>query len=220
MTAIACSTSARISVSSRCLQTNTRERLRVYAFEPIPPIRDVLTANLRLHQVNAQVFPCGLAAQPSEATFAFYERNSAMSGRYWNPDEERRLAKTILLNKFPEVAENIDELVGDSFTPEYFTCQLTTISEVIDSHHVGQIDLLKVDVEKSELDVLDGIEARHWPLIRQVVVEVHSIDDRVTRIQRLLKRHGFRATVVQDRYFDGTGLCDIHAVRPQGGQTS
>jgi hypothetical protein len=34
---------------------------------------------------------------------------------------------------------------------------------------VERIDLLKVDVEKTGLDVLDGIEEGDWPRIRQLV---------------------------------------------------
>lgn len=30
------------------------------------------------------------------------------------------------------------------------------------------MDLLKIDVERAELEVLAGVEAAHWPLIRQV----------------------------------------------------
>lgn len=33
-----------------------------------------------------------------------------------------------------------------------------------------QVDLLKIDVERAELEVLAGVEAAHWPLIRQVGV--------------------------------------------------
>jgi hypothetical protein len=34
--------------------------------------------------------------------------------------------------------------------------------------------LLKVDVERAELDVLRGVREEHWPLVRQVAMEVHD----------------------------------------------
>lgn len=30
------------------------------------------------------------------------------------------------------------------------------------------VDLLKIDVERTELQVLAGVDAVHWPLVRQV----------------------------------------------------
>lgn len=36
------------------------------------------------------------------------------------------------------------------------------------------VDLLKVDVERAELQVLWGIQQQHWPLIQQVTMEVRQ----------------------------------------------
>uniref|UniRef100_A0A7S0R318 Methyltransferase FkbM domain-containing protein n=1 Tax=Chlamydomonas leiostraca TaxID=1034604 RepID=A0A7S0R318_9CHLO len=57
------------------------------------------------------------------------------------------------------------------------TVPLTTVSSVIEEQQLTRVDLLKVDVERAELDVLRGIELRHWPLIRQVAVEVHDVQE-------------------------------------------
>nr|WP_266889411.1 FkbM family methyltransferase [Trichormus azollae] len=54
-----------------------------------------------------------------------------------------------------------------------------------------QVDLLKVDVEKSELDVLLGIETEDWKKIKLVFVEVHDLDDRLDKISNSLKDQGF-----------------------------
>jgi FkbM family methyltransferase len=35
-----------------------------------------------------------------------------------------------------------------------------------------RVDLLKVDVERAELLVLQGIAPHHWPIIEQVTMEV------------------------------------------------
>lgn len=37
-----------------------------------------------------------------------------------------------------------------------------------------RIDLLKIDVERAELQVLQGVAAHHWPAIRQVAMEVRA----------------------------------------------
>ena len=40
--------------------------------------------------------------------------------------------------------------------------QLTTLSDVLREENVTRIDLLKIDVEKSEMDVLLGIDEQDW----------------------------------------------------------
>ena len=51
------------------------------------------------------------------------------------------------------------------------------------------IDVVKVDVERAELDVLRGIEDRDWERIEQLVVEVH--DENIDGAVRLLDGRGF-----------------------------
>lgn len=53
-----------------------------------------------------------------------------------------------------------------------------------------QVDLLKVDVEGDELDVLLGIDAAHWPLIGQAILEVQDHHDRLASVCDLLREHG------------------------------
>lgn len=47
-------------------------------------------------------------------------------------------------------------------------CQLCTVSDLIQEHGLPRVDLLKIDVERAELDVLRGVAPAHWPLIHQV----------------------------------------------------
>jgi hypothetical protein len=59
--------------------------------------------------------------------------------------------------------------------------------------------LLKVDVEGDELNVLLGIDAAHWPMIRQVVVEVHDVDGRLHDVCRLLRGVGYTSVVSEQQ---------------------
>ncbi len=73
-----------------------------------------------------------------------------------------------------------------------------------------------MDVEKSELDVLLGIEEPDWQIIKQVVVEVHDLDSRVEKITALLKEHGFsKITVEQEPIFKGSKIFNLYALRWQ-----
>lgn len=85
---------------------------------------------------------------------------------------------------------------------------------MIRDNGIPVIDLLKVDVEKSELDVLRGIEPEHWPIIRQIVAEVHDIDGRLDTVVGLLRDRGFRTSVEATDDLAGTGMYSVHAARP------
>lgn len=78
-------------------------------------------------------------------------------------------------------------------------CAELTVSDLIDEHKLAYVDLLKVDVEGDELQVLLGVEKEHWPLIQQVVVEVHNIDNRLRTIQHLLQEQGFVLTTIHEK---------------------
>jgi len=45
---------------------------------------------------------------------------------------------------------------------------------VLREHGVEQIDLLKIDAEKAELDIINGIDDHDWPKIKQIVLEIHD----------------------------------------------
>lgn len=49
---------------------------------------------------------------------------------------------------------------------------------------------MQIDVEGDELNVLRGIEAQHWPSIRQLVVEVHNVHARLAGVVQLLRTTG------------------------------
>lgn len=50
---------------------------------------------------------------------------------------------------------------------------------------------MQVDVEGAELEILKGAGEQTLSKIRQIVMEVHDIDDRLTQVHQLLDRTGF-----------------------------
>lgn len=54
------------------------------------------------------------------------------------------------------------ELLEEKFKSEFFTCQLRTLSDVLGKQNVEGIDLLKIDVYKSKLNVIKGIKNEDW----------------------------------------------------------
>ncbi|KAF5843524.1 S-adenosyl-L-methionine-dependent methyltransferase [Dunaliella salina] len=89
-----------------------------------------------------------------------------------------------------------------------------TLSGVIQEHGLERIDLLKVDVERAELQVLGGIMDQDWPRIRQVSLEVHNVDKRVEHLCKVLRSRGFSSTMAQqDARMAGTNLWMVYAKR-------
>jgi hypothetical protein len=72
---------------------------------------------------------------------------------------------------------------------------------------------LKVDVEKSETEVLAGIRNDHWDLIRQAVIEVHDEAGGLDHVQALLAKHGLNVVTEQDPMLKGTNLFTVFASR-------
>jgi amino acid adenylation domain-containing protein/FkbM family methyltransferase len=191
----------------------------VYAFEPAPPVFDVLRANAELYGLDVRLFKHGLSDAPKTQTFTYYPHVSVVSGLYADDAQQREIIKAFLLNREqPGDGETspdgklLDELLSERLTSEQFTCHFKPLSDVIRENGVERIDLLKIDVERSEWDVLAGIGEEDWEKIRQIVVEVHDIDGRLAEVTSLLKRRGYEVTTQQDTVLKDTGLYNVYAV--------
>jgi hypothetical protein len=77
-------------------------------------------------------------------------------------------------------------------------CELKTISDVIREREIAAIALVKIDVEGSEWDVIEGIAEEDWPKIRQFVVEAHDVNGRVEKMKSVFESRGYRTVVSQE----------------------
>lgn len=187
---------------------------RVFAFEPSPATFEKLKTNAVLYNLDVELFNCGLSDEAKELPFTFYPQMSSMSGVYADAKLDEELSAAALSNQDDALAAHRDEVLADRFAGETFLCQFRTLSDVIREHGVAQIDLLKIDVEKSESDVLAGITEDDWSRIQQIVIEVHDLDGRLDTIRSLFQRHGFDVTVDQDKWLRDTDLYNVYARRP------
>jgi amino acid adenylation domain-containing protein/FkbM family methyltransferase len=193
----------------------------IYAFEPVPPLLEALRVNTRLYGLNVRLFACGLAREEESATFTYYPHLSLMSGRFPDVADDREIVKSFEVSRQQakecraEVLseELIDEMLAERLTNEQFTCRLRTLSNVIGENGVERIDLLKIDVEKSELDVLLGIKDEDWSKIRQIVIEVQDVDGRLDSIKSLLETEGYAVSVQQESMLERTNLYNVYAIR-------
>ncbi|MFP5285505.1 MAG: FkbM family methyltransferase, partial [Thermoanaerobaculia bacterium] len=192
----------------------------IHSFEPAPPLFEKLRRNAELNGVEARLFDVGISDREGTAEFTFYPRSSGMSSFHADKEQEKEILRLMMEREREAGLEGVGELMGfaedlleERFRSETFECRLRPLSDVIAECGVEWIDLLKIDVQKAELAVLDGIREEHWPGIAQIVMEVHDLDGRLERIVRRLGERGFRVAVEQDELLAGSVLHNLFAVR-------
>ncbi|HEV8701584.1 MAG TPA: amino acid adenylation domain-containing protein [Candidatus Polarisedimenticolia bacterium] len=196
--------------------------LRIISLEPNPSAFACLEVNAEAWGTAVTCLPVGVSSENKTADLTFFEGMSLLSGFYADAAKERAVVKQYVLNQqsVPAIREwlasELDDLIDERLRARSVPAVLRTLSSVIAEQGLEGIDLLKINVEKSELDVLRGLEPRDWPRIRQMVIEV---DDRenLGPIRALLEQRGFEALVEQDPLLRDTALCYVYAIRPSPG---
>lgn len=189
---------------------------RIYAFEPLPPLYATLERNARdFFDGHLTALPYGLASGDNELDFSYFPAATIFSSSWRDQDnvedERRRVTASIVamirqgdlgrvLRRVP--APVLRALVGRRLRVmrqiETHRVRVRPLSAVLDEQGIDHVDLLKIDVEGAELDVLRGIEDRHWPLVRQAVVEVEGWGRNRDTIREVFVAHGFTVSAEQD----------------------
>ena len=206
-------------VMSRCRNP------RIYAFEPAPVAYDVLKANCDVYGSSAQAFNLGVSNTQGTATFTFYDNSSVFSGFHSDEAKDREAIQAVVRNMLnaelvadESVQEYVNELTTDRLRRTTHECRLTTVSDIIRDNQIDRIDLLKIDAEKSELDIIRGIADCDWPKIDQIVIESHDpTGEQVRGINDLLIRKGYRCAIEQEKLLEHSGLFNLFATRDETG---
>ncbi len=197
--------------------------VEIYAFEPIPLLYNILGLNTELYGAKCKCYSCGLGSFGGETVFTYYPNATVLSGRFPNTVEEIKIIKRYIHNqeehgdsddsKFSE--EQIDQLLAERLSKKEYICAVNTLSHFIRVNKIEKIDLLKMAVEKSEIDVLKGIDETDWPKIKQIVVEVYDTDGRLEQITQQLERHGYLVKVERSRIFHQEKNYHLYACQPR-----
>ena len=200
--------------------------IRLIAFEPIPDIRACTERNLS-EWPSATVLPFGVSRAPGQAVFTFFPNAPSLSTAReadWDAQDgafEEAVAGNTrhapmwyarLLPRF--LAGPIARYLRKD-TVEV-RCELVTLSDVIRTHDISRVDLLKIDCEGAEEEALLGLSEADWGIIEQAVIEVHDIDGRLQRVVDLLNLHGLTEQVVEkEEALENTRLSNVYAHRPR-----
>jgi phthiocerol/phenolphthiocerol synthesis type-I polyketide synthase E len=187
--------------------------VQVFAFEPAPPLFTLLSENTKKWNRQIRLFQCGIAETEKTLTLTYYPDNSGMSSFYGDRDQDRGVLETVMRNQIASgdaeltpLLDCLEEISDLRSSSKSYSCPVRTLSSVVDKYCVESIDLLKIDVQKSEIDVLLGIRSEHWNLIHQIVMEVHDIGQRCAEVIVLLKSKGFLVFQEQGDLYAGTHL--------------
>ncbi len=187
----------------------------VFAFEPIPSTYSVLRLNQETFcSPRTRIHNYGLGKQTETVKFYHSPVGHVLSSRY-----PGRFEELISIKAFRSYITTIptgdrEELLEKLQNPIELQCPIKKLSDVINEYGVTTIDLLKIDVEKSEFDVLLGIDPDDWPKIKQVVAEIHDFENHLKLTEALLKAQGFSQVIFkQERNFKGTDIYMLYATR-------
>lgn len=209
-----------------------RPSVRVIACEPVPTIFKCLEENAKRYG-DGRFIPleCGISDKPGKAQFTYYPNSPALSTsrpEQWTPEALEEAVEGSLKNPPDDMwyIRYLPRFVAKWFAlrmrnqAETFECELKTISNLILEHQLETIDLLKIDCEGAEFDCLTGIGEEHWSKVKQVVVEVHDLDNGLERVKARLEEMGLNQMVIeQEAALEGTQLFNIFARRESEGST-
>jgi FkbH-like protein/FkbM family methyltransferase len=190
----------------------------IYAFEPVLPLFEILKANADRYGANVTALNFGLSDAKRTIPMTFYPRSSVQSGYCADEAWDAAVLRAYVENEFrehgapEELTDDMrEELLRNRLRSDRLICRFDSLSNVLRLLDIERIDLLKIDVEKSELDVLAGIAEGDWRRIRQIVLELHDVDGRLERVTELLRSKGYRLVVEQDPLFTRTGIYTVYA---------
>ena len=198
--------------------------INIFAFEPIKDICNVLKENSILSKnKNFKVYNYGISDKIGEENFTYFPNSpalstskneiseskedliSALKGSLMNAPKNWWWARLIPAFLYPYIVKKLIK------NPVETKCLIKTLSSVMDSIPITKIDLLKIDCEGNELNVINGIDMKHWPFIKQIIIEVNDIDGRFNYINKKLTELGYKIKITKDPSLKNTNLINVFA---------
>jgi FkbM family methyltransferase len=146
------------SLIAKAVNTNSK----VYAFEPLPAVVDILKINNEINNFDIDCIPLAVSNFSSEAK-VFLQENTDFAYSV-------TVNKSLLSKETPQKELNIKTI---------------TLNEFIKNQNIGKIDLMKIDVETHEPEVLEGFDEYLHKFLPDIIIEVWS-EDTVEKINKIL----------------------------------
>jgi FkbM family methyltransferase len=223
---------AHIGVFAGMVAAMCKGSATIHAFEPIPQTASMLRRNVaRMVPVQVHVYECALGNIERKLEFAYHPETPILSSAFPEDTtaEYLKLRETLIRNSsgintpprlkalsvMPVFLRRLvlDRTLRRHFRFERVLCPVRRLADVILEEGIANIDLLKINVEKSEELLLSGLDSC-WPIVHQAVIEVHDIDGRLQRIESLLREQQFgTVSVGQSDILRGSDVYLVYALR-------
>lgn len=202
--------------------------LKIYTFEPIKPIFEVLEANLIDIPCSIENYNIGLSNENNPIEINFYPKVSADSAiipfdmdykieKYVENYEEVVCEDMPIARIVPKFLRKrvVRSYISKLYQEEKLDCQLSTLSDIIEENNIERIDLLKIDAENYEKQVIGGIRESDWEKIKQITMEVHEHIQNglglLNVLTELLKSKGFETFVGEEDRSTKLGVYMLYA---------
>ena len=86
-----------------------------------------------------------------------------------------------------------DALLEGRFDVIPCECTMLKLGDFIKDQKIQKVNLVKIDVEKSEVDILQGIEDQ-WDKIEQFIIEVNGVNN-LEKVKALLEQHHYQLEI-------------------------
>jgi amino acid adenylation domain-containing protein/FkbM family methyltransferase len=140
-------------------------RAKIYAIEPIPDVCEKLRENVRRYAPNAAVREFALGNIAGVEEFSFYSKMSVLSSmsKFDSLRNDQEFLKTLLENEQLRGSQDAGELLQHSselfdwrLEASKLLCPVKTISQLIAEENIQRVGLLKIDVQRAEIDGYRG----------------------------------------------------------------
>jgi FkbM family methyltransferase len=194
---------------------------KIFAFEPMPILKKIFQFNLKNYD-NVQVSENGLSNESKEEILTYYPGYSLMSGFHCDFNEDSKILSECIEKDFlkenPNLENNSDRILKllsqtKLNKKQTMKCKLTTLSAFIELNNIQQIDLLKINAEKSELNILNGVKKNDWLKIKQIILEVNDLKGSLKKITEKLTQNNFDIIVEKEDRKRTSYLFNIYARR-------
>lgn len=149
--------------------------IKVYAFEPSFSTFQLLCKNVILNKSQGSIFPYMICVSEKERleTFNYFSIDAGQSKH--------------------TIGSNTIDCLGEAFTPEYKQAIFAySIDSLVDRWGFSSPNLIKLDVDGTELDILHGASTTlRSGTVRSILVEVSAEESRDRRISTFLHEEGF-----------------------------
>ncbi len=198
-------------------------KARIISFEPVTPTWNCASQNLRSKGIkNVKLVRSGLSdAVAKDVEFTYYPNRPGVSTMrpMTGAQEAQWLAGLAKLAEARDT-KGCDEAFFRSHLEkkEIIRADLVRLHDIIAAEGIDRIDLLKIDVERCELQVLQGLDPEDFAKIREIIIEVEDKMTQLPVITELLKNYGFEIEAHHECTNDGAEnpwFASLHAFKKE-----